>query len=68
MGHHYGYVSEQLITGGVLPPRRERRRRARRPEPAVDGLDGEAVRTQASTPRAAAPSRPAGTRPRPSTG
>ena len=22
MGHHYGYVSEQLITGGLFPPRR----------------------------------------------
>lgn len=25
MGHHYGYVSEQLINGELLPRRRRRR-------------------------------------------
>ncbi|MFC7496906.1 MULTISPECIES: aminotransferase class V-fold PLP-dependent enzyme [unclassified Nocardioides] len=48
MGHHYGYVSEQLITGGLLPRRRERRRTRQSYDPAAgsaaDGLDVEAMR------------------------
>ena len=45
---HYGYVSEQLITGGLFPRRQERRHR-RRPSPtapsrAEGGLDVEAMR------------------------
>src|SRR5688572_17580526 len=45
---HYGYVSEQLITGDLFPRRQERRHR-RRPSPtapsrAEGGLDVEAMR------------------------
>lgn len=65
MGHHYGYVSEQLITGGVLPPRREPRRERRRRAKRSDDVVPESAQ---AAPRATTPVRPAGTRPRPSTG
>ncbi|WP_244928003.1 aminotransferase class V-fold PLP-dependent enzyme [Nocardioides sp. W7] len=46
MGHHYGYVSERLISGGLLPQRRrERRPDATAAVPAIEGLDVEAMRS-----------------------
>jgi cysteine desulfurase/selenocysteine lyase len=49
MGHHYGYVSEQLINGWLFPhprgPRRARRSAGVPSAPAIEGLDVEAMRS-----------------------
>jgi len=43
MGHHYGYVSEQLITGELIP---RRRRRTRPPDGTVPKLTVQGMRSR----------------------